>query len=92
MDQCPNVSSFRSRVPIYQRENQVDCQNKLRDAIPMNGEIRVALNSISKGENVVILNQFCVTVERMLCLDKVQFYFPNKWKRWSNGKLKKQTL
>lgn len=33
----------------------------------MNGETRVAVNSTSKGEKVVILYQFCVTVERMLC-------------------------
>ena len=33
----------------------------------MNGETRVAVNSISKGEKVVMLYQFCVTVERMLC-------------------------
>ena len=24
MDQCPNATSFRNRVPIYQRENQID--------------------------------------------------------------------
>ena len=33
----------------------------------MNGETRVVVNSISKGEKVVILYPFCVTVERMLC-------------------------
>ena len=33
----------------------------------MNGETRVGVNSISKREKVVILYQFCVTVERMLC-------------------------
>ena len=33
----------------------------------MNGETRDAVNSISKGEKVVILYQFCVTVGRMLC-------------------------
>ena len=33
----------------------------------MNGETRLAVNSISKGEKVVILYQFCVTVGRMLC-------------------------
>ena len=31
----------------------------------MNGETRVAVNSISKGGKVVILYQFCVSVERM---------------------------
>ena len=48
-------------------EKQSDCQNKLWEAILVNGETRVAVNSISKGEKVVILYQFCVTVERMLC-------------------------
>ena len=67
MDQCPNATSFRNRVHIYQREKQNDCQNKLWEAILANGETRVAINSISKGEKVVILYQFCVTVEKMLC-------------------------
>ena len=48
-------------------EKQSDRQNKLWEAILVNGETRVAVNSISKGEKVVILYQFCVTVERMLC-------------------------
>ena len=68
MNQCPNATSVRNRMPIlYQWEKQSDCQNKLWEAILVNGETRVAVNSISKGEKVVILYQFCVTVERMLC-------------------------
>ena len=68
MNQCPNATSFRNRVPIlYQWEKQSDCQNKLWEAILVNGETRFAVNSISKGEKVVILYQFCVTVGRMLC-------------------------
>lgn len=68
MNQCPNATSFRNRVPIlYHWEKHSDCQNKLREAILVNGETRVAVNSISKGEKVVMLYQFCVTVERMLC-------------------------
>ena len=65
MDKCPNATSFRSSVLIYQRGKQNDCQNKLWEAIFVNGETRVVVNSISKGEKVVILYQFCVTVERM---------------------------
>ena len=33
----------------------------------MNGETRVAVNGISKGEKVAILYQFRVTVERIFC-------------------------
>ena len=82
MDQCLNATSFRSSVPIYQRGKHNDCQNKLWEAILVNGETRVEVNSISKGEKVVLSYQFCVTLERM---DKVQFYFPNKRHRWSNA-------
>ena len=68
MNQCPNATYFRNRVPILNHwEKQSDCQNKLREAILVNEETRVAVNSISKGEKVVILYQFCFTVERMLC-------------------------
>lgn len=58
---------FSSSVPIYQRGKHNDCQNKLWEAILVNGETRVEVNSISKGEKVVLSYQFCVTLERMLC-------------------------
>ena len=68
MSQCPNATSFRNGVQIlHQWEKQSDCQNKLREAILVNGETRVAVNSISKGEKVAILYQFCVTIERIFC-------------------------
>ena len=75
MNQCPNATSFRNRVPIlYQWEKQSDCQNKLREAILVNGETRVAVNSISKGEKVVILSVpvLCYCRKDVVLLDKVQ--------------------
>ena len=54
----------------------------------MNEETRVAVNSISKGEKIVILYQFSVTVGRMLC-SWIRFSFIFKQaeavERWETG-------
>ena len=89
MNQCPNATSFRNRVPVlYQWEKQSDCQNKLREAIFLNGETRVAVNSISKGEKVAILYQFRVTVERIFC-SWIRFKQAEAVEQWETPK---QTL
>ena len=89
MNQCPNATSFRNRVPVlYQWEKQSDCQNKLREAIFVNGETRIAVNSISKGEKVAILYQFRVTVERIFC-SWIRFKQAEAVEQWETPK---QTL
>ena len=89
MNQCPNATSFRNRVPVlYQWEKQSDCQNKLREAIFVNEETRIAVNSISKGEKVAILYQFRVTVERIFC-SWIRFKQAEAVEQWETPK---QTL